>query len=221
MRAAIAQAHLREFKSACESFISASQAWEKAPGTLVPTDVRSKAWLELSHGSEAVASEPVVEHYYDSLLRFALSLTHSEADARDLTQQTFYTWSTKGWQLRDEKKVKTWLFTTLHRAFLQIKRRKARFPHYELCEVHTELPCISAEEVSGLDSAELLAALSKVDESFRAPVALFYLEDYPYKEIAAILDIPLGTVKSRIARGITQLKKILVVDPCWAQLMAA
>ena len=55
----------------------------------------------------------------------------------------------------------------------------------------------------------MLEALAKVDEIYQAPVALFYLEDCPYKEIAEILDIPIGTVKSRMARGIAQLQSIL------------
>ncbi len=62
-----------------------------------------------------------------------------------------------------------------------------------------------------LDAATVLQALSRLDESFQAPLALFYLEDCSYKEIAAALQLPLGTVKSRISRGIVQLHKML--DP--------
>ncbi len=217
MMAIIAQTKLGEVKSGWELFVGGSPAEEK----VAQTESRSEAWFQPGNPSEALPFEAVVESYYGPLFKFALSLTHSEADACDLTQHTFYTWSTKGSQLRDAAKVKTWLFTILHRAFLQTKRRQARFPHYQLEEVDTELPCIAAEEASRLDSAEVLDALAKIDESFRAPVALFYLEDCPYKEIAAILDIPLGTVKSRIARGITQLKKALSVDPCYGRHMAA
>ena len=57
--------------------------------------------------------ESVVASYYEPLYQFAFSLTRTEADACDLTQQTFYVWATKGHQLRDVSKVKTWLFTTL------------------------------------------------------------------------------------------------------------
>ena len=73
--------------------------------------------------------ESVVAHYYEPLYQFAFGLTRVEADACDLTQQTFYVWATKGHQLRDQTKVKTWLFTTLHRAFLESRRRQVRFPH--------------------------------------------------------------------------------------------
>src|SRR4029079_5589882 len=139
--------------------------------------------------------EGLVEKYYRSLYQFAFSLSQSEAEACDLTQQTFYIWASKGHQLRDSSKVKSWLFTTLHREFLESRRRQTRFPHYELSEVEPELPNISPARVNQLDSAQVLQALSAVDEVYQAPVALFYLEDYSYKEIADILNVPLGTVK--------------------------
>jgi RNA polymerase sigma-70 factor (ECF subfamily) len=141
-----------------------------------------------------------------------MSLTRSEADARDLTQQTFHTWATKGHQLRDISKVKTWLFTTLHREFLVGRRRGGRFPHHNLEEVSQELPVHSPEFANRVDAAQVLIALAEVDEAFQAAVALFYLEDWSYKEIAKILGVPLGTVKSRIARGIVQLRGILSLD---------
>ncbi len=154
--------------------------------------------------------ESIVARYYEPLYQFAFSLTRAEADACDLTQQTFYVWATKGHQLRDRTKVKTWLFTTLHRGFLEIRRRQTRFPHYELSEVSPELPALSPSLINRLDSAQVLQALSQVDEVYQAPVALFYLEDCSYKDIAEILDVPIGTVKSRMARGIAQLQKILL-----------
>jgi RNA polymerase sigma-70 factor (ECF subfamily) len=157
--------------------------------------------------------ESLVEQYYRPLYQFAFSLTRSESEACDLTQQTFYIWAAKGHQLRDASKVKSWLFTTLHREFLETHRRQARFPHFELSQVDAELPTISPTRVTQLDAAQVLQALGQVDEVYQAPVALFYLEDYAYKEIAEILHVPIGTVKSRIARGIAQLQKALGGGP--------
>jgi len=162
-----------------------------------------------ANAATAADLEDLVAAHYEALYRFAFSLTHSEADACDLTQQTFHIWATKGCQLRDVTKVKTWLFTTLHRLFLQIRRRETRFHHCELTQSESELPTVSPASVDHLDSVTVLEALAQVDEAFQAPVALYYLEDCPYKEIARILDVPMGTVKSRIARGIAQLSKLL------------
>ena len=157
--------------------------------------------------------EDLVARYYRSLYQFAFSLTQAEAEACDLTQETFYIWATKGNQLRDVTKVKSWLFTTLHREFLESRRRQTRFPHFELGQVDSELPQIAPARVNQLDSARVLQALKQVDQVYQAPVSLFYLEDCSYKEIADILDVPMGTVKSRMARGIAQLHKALADIP--------
>jgi RNA polymerase sigma-70 factor (ECF subfamily) len=153
--------------------------------------------------------EELVASHYGPLYQFAFSLTRVEADACDLTQQTFYIWAAKGHQLRDETKVKTWLFTTLHREFLSSRRHQARFPHVELENASAELPAVSPATINQLDSAQLLEALGQLDEVYRSAVMLFYLEDYSYNEIAGILGVPLGTVKSRLARGLQRLHFLL------------
>jgi len=153
-----------------------------------------------------VEFEELVDRHYAALYRFALSLSGKENDARDLTQQTFYLWAAKGHHLRDASKVKSWLFTTLYREFLQSHRRTSRFPHYELEEMTEELPNLTPAVVSGVDAAAVRNALEQLPPAFKGPLALFYLEDYSYQEIADTLEIPLGTVKSRIARGINQLQ---------------
>ena len=159
--------------------------------------------------SSAPDFETLVEQHYRRMYQFAYNLTQDEAEAYDLTQQTFLKWARKGHQLRDPSKVKTWLFTTLHREFLQARRKEARFPHHELDKVEHELPTIPPATVDQLDAATVVASLAQVSEPFRAPLALFYLDDHSYKEIAEILDVPVGTVQSRIARGKSQLYKLL------------
>ncbi len=157
--------------------------------------------------------ETLVERHYGALYRFALSLTRQESDAADLTQQAFLIWARKGHQLRDRSKARTWLFTTLHRLFIEFRRRADRFAGEPLDETKPDLPTFSPAQARQVDVETLLAALGDMDEVFRAPVALFYLEDYPYLEIAEILGVPLGTVKSRISRGIAQLQQRLSEPP--------
>jgi RNA polymerase sigma-70 factor (ECF subfamily) len=157
--------------------------------------------------------EHLVEQFHAPLYRFALSLCRSETEAGDLVQETFYLWAAKGHQLADPAKVKSWLFTTLHREFLGKRRRSTRFPHHELAEVEAELPEVPPELPAQIDWAVLSGCLGRMDPIFHAPVALFYLEDHSYNEIAGILGIPLGTVKSRIARGIAQLQQMLKERP--------
>src|SRR5258707_1113852 len=140
--------------------------------------------------------EGLVNLYYPSLYRFALSLTRHEGDACDLTQQTFYIWAQKGHQLLDRAKVKSWLFTTLHREYLQHRRKVARHSDVDLSEAEHELPETPTTPLSSVDGEAVLEALARLDRTFQAPVTLFYIEDYSYADIAQILEIPLGTVKS-------------------------
>src|SRR5258706_4160887 len=154
--------------------------------------------------------EELVSQHYEQLYRFALSLTRAEADACDLTQQTFYIWATKGQQLRDRSKVKSWLFTILHREFLNIRARAVRLPHRELSEENEDLPTILPDAVNRLDAARVLEFLGQVQEPYQAALSLFYLEDYSYLEIAAILEVPLGTIRSRISRGLAQLQRLIL-----------
>src|SRR5260370_29066888 len=112
--------------------------------------------------SDGLDFDCLVSRYYGPLYQFAFSLTRTEADACDLTQQTFYIWATKGHQLRDGSKVKTWLFTTLHREFLNMRRKIVRFPHFELSEMNQELPTISPKMVNALDGAQIVDLLGQI-----------------------------------------------------------
>jgi RNA polymerase sigma factor (sigma-70 family) len=162
--------------------------------------------------ADSVDFESLVAQYYGPLYQFAFSLTRAEADACDLTQQTFYIWAVKGDQLLDPTKVKTWLFTTLHREFLGLRRRQTRHPHVELEQAAADLPPVPPGAMTRLDAAQVLEALSRVNDTYQAPVALFYLQDCSYLEIAEILGVPVGTVKSRLARGLAQLQQRLACD---------
>jgi len=153
--------------------------------------------------------EDVVKRYYRPLYQFALNLTHAASEAADMTQQAFYLWATRGHQLREDSKVKTWLFTTLHREFLRARRQERRFPHYELEDVCIELPSVEPLLADTLDATRVLEALARLPAQYKAPVTLFYLREHSYKEIADILGVPVGTVQSRIARGKSQIQRML------------
>jgi RNA polymerase sigma-70 factor (ECF subfamily) len=152
----------------------------------------------------------LVDAHYASLYRFALSLARNSADAGDLVQQTFFIWATKGHGLREAAKAKSWLFTTLYREFLRGRRRDARATSLEdLPPGEADVAAEEVDRVARLDAATVMAALQTVEEVFRAPLTLFYLEDLSYQEIAAALDVPIGTVMSRLSRGKMQLRAAL------------
>jgi RNA polymerase sigma-70 factor (ECF subfamily) len=157
--------------------------------------------------------EEIVDRFYPMLYRFALSLARNEADACDLTQETFSIWAEKGHLLRDSSKAKSWLFTTLYREFLSNRRRETRWPQEEISEVENELPCAMPETVEHLEAGQVMAALQTIEENFRAPLVLFYLQDHSYEEIAQILEIPIGTVMSRLSRGKQKLQQAFLHPP--------
>jgi RNA polymerase sigma-70 factor (ECF subfamily) len=162
--------------------------------------------------SSEVFSQLVDAHYLP-LYRFALSLAKNSADAGDLVQQTFFIWATKGHGLRETTKAKSWLFTTLYREFLRGRRREARATSIEdLPPGETDVAAEEIDRVAKMDAASVVAALHQVDEVFRAPLTLFYLEDLSYQEIAETLEVPIGTVMSRLSRGKAQLRAALVVE---------
>lgn len=153
--------------------------------------------------------QQLVDRQYAPLYRFGLTLAKSEAEAADLTQQTFFLWASKGHQLRDRNKAKSWLFTTLYREFLNKRRHDIRFPHIELDEMNENDVAVSPN-VNALDSTVVVEALRELEEPFRAVLTLFYLEQFSYQEIAEVLDIPIGTVMSRLSRGKAQLRQRLL-----------
>jgi RNA polymerase sigma-70 factor, ECF subfamily len=152
----------------------------------------------------------LVDRFYPMLYRFALSLSRNEPDACDLTQHTFSVWASKGHSLRDASKVKTWLFTTLYRQFISTRRHEQRWPKEEISTVEDELPAVAPETVDSLESGQVMEALQCLDETFRVPIVLFYLQEHTYDEIARILDIPIGTVMSRLSRARQKLQQALL-----------
>jgi RNA polymerase sigma factor (sigma-70 family) len=145
--------------------------------------------------------EKIVTLYHHDLYRFAYSLAGNTDDACELTQEAYYRLLSNDGQLRDPTKIKAWLFTTLYRVFLRQKHRIARFPHLTISSVEHELPVLTPKMVNEMDGLFVMEALLEIDEHYRAPLVLFYLQNLSYREIAEILDVPIGTVMSRLSRS--------------------
>ena len=177
------------------------------------TGVASSATVSVMKPSMA-ARDPVdldqaVRMHYKKVYHFALHLARQPDDAADLTQYAYEQLARKHRQIADPGKVKSWLQTTLYRKFIDQRRRIIRFPKVEFKE--EALPQDRPEERPGnrLDSETALQALHQLDEDLRAPLSLFYLDSCSYREIAEILDLPVGTVMSRLYRGKQKLYQVL------------
>ena len=158
--------------------------------------------------------EDLVDAHYQALYRFGMSLVRDPDIASDLVQETFCIWAAKGHQLIDRSKAKTWLFTTLHREFLSHRRKSSRFSDEPINEkTSANLTANEEDAERQMDGQRALELLGELDETYRAPVALFYLQQHSYKEIAEILDVPIGTVMSRLSRGKELLRRRMTAEP--------
>lgn len=155
----------------------------------------------------------IVDSYYQPLYRFAISLCRNDFEAQDLTQQTFYLWASRGHQLRDGSKVKSWLFTTLYREFLGVRKKSSRYESVEQEAIEQIADAPAPAQLDGVDGDGVLRALMQIEETYRTPLMLFYLKDHSYKQISEVLGLPIGTVMSRLSRGKQQLKQILSQSP--------
>jgi DNA-directed RNA polymerase specialized sigma24 family protein len=93
--------------------------------------------------------------------------------------------------------------------FLGWKRREASLPHYEIASVEGELPPVTPDMVDKLQNEAVSESLLEVEERYRVPLALYYFENHSYAEIAGMLDIPIGTLMSRLSRGKEMMRKSL------------
>jgi RNA polymerase sigma-70 factor (ECF subfamily) len=148
----------------------------------------------------------------DSLYRTALRLTHSRADAEDLVQDTFLRAFRSAGQFKPGTNLRAWLFTILHNAARNRARDRAR----DHVTVDSEAVERAGETASaGIDPAatpeslllrdtltpDLQAAVDALPQAFREAVWLRDVEEFSYAEIAEMLQVPAGTVMSRISRG--------------------
>jgi len=155
------------------------------------------------------AVQRLVEDHYTALYRYAYRLTGSAGDAEDLTQETFCQAQLKLNQLRDQTRVKGWLFSILRNAYLH--RRRAR-RHEGLVSLDGVAEPVerTSEPLPEVDPGRLQQALDEMPEEFRTPIILYFFEEFSYREIAEHMEVPLGTVMSRLARAKAHLRARLL-----------
>src|SRR5205823_5109385 len=141
--------------------------------------------------------------------RYAYRLSGAAADAEDLTQEAFCKAQAQLGSLRDPDRAKPWLFAILRNAYLHRARSDRAHKQVPLDAVG-ELPGDCPPEVPEVGTEELQRALNDLPEGFRTPVILFYFEDMSYRDIAEQMDLPIGTVMSRLARAKAHLRDRLV-----------
>jgi RNA polymerase sigma-70 factor (ECF subfamily) len=168
--------------------------------------------------------EALVNQHLDGLYGTALRLTRNRATAEDLVQDTFL----KAWRsfrtFQAGTNARAWLYKILMNAYIDSYRRSSRAPemvdHEDVGDFYLYAKAQESDEfrragdpeeilLSKIMDADVSEALEQVPEPFRAAVVLADLQDFSYREIAEILDIPIGTVMSRLYRGRRHLQRLL------------
>lgn len=154
--------------------------------------------------------------HLDGLYSFAMTLTHDPTTAEDLVQDTWLRAVRHAHQFAPGTQCKAWLFTILRNLWLNQVRRENHGPRFEELDEEREQ---SLEDGINLDPQVLYLreetrttvrqALSRMPWEYREIVVLRDMEDFSYREIAEMLDCPIGTVMSRLARARRKLRELL------------
>lgn len=166
-------------------------------------------------GSQRSVQKLVDEHYL-SLYRYAYRLTGAAADAEDLTQEAFCKAQRQLGQLRDGTRARGWLFSILRNAYLHRLRAERQHREVSLDGVG-DLPETPPTPLPEVEPERLRQALSELPETFRTPIILYYFEDFSYRDIAEQMELPIGTVMSRLARAKVYLRSRLGQPPVLAE----
>lgn len=161
-----------------------------------------------SSGPTALDVTTLVALHHAAVYRYACRLCGCPTEAEDLAQQTFLIAQRKLHQIREPARACSWLLAVVRSCFLKSIRKPRPVPAQNI-ELDVDQVADETPSTDDVDREQLAAALAELPEEFRLVVLMFYFEDLPYQEIAAELEIPIGTVMSRLSRAKGHLRKKL------------
>lgn len=169
-------------------------------------------WNEIAENADSGAKRLVAE-YGNRLFTAALCIVQDDSEAEDLVFRTFERAILKIGQYDGRCQFFSWLYSVmLNFRRMDLRRKGANALDFMEELPETEVPAPDPAEALALksDAASVRAAIARLAEPLRTVVGLHYFEDFDLKEIAALLDLPLGTVKFRLYRARKELARMLL-----------
>lgn len=159
----------------------------------------------------------LVERHQTRVFNVALRVLGNPEDARDATQDAFVSMLRKLSQFRGESEFTTWLHRVTVNSCYDILRKRRRQPMLRLVADEDDPipetgPPVADHADATVDSIDVSRALQLIPEEYRVTLVLAEIQDLPYEEIARVLDVPIGTVKSRVHRGRIALARAMGLD---------
>lgn len=183
--------------------------------------------MEISNISKTIALFPrktrtsekfweLADAHLAFLYNMALRYSRNHYDAEDLVQETLYIAFKKFDQLREEKKFKSWLFAILRNSYLKDRRHNRKIMQSEYDDsidyidaLETAAKQIDIESAyeQKIASEQIQQLIDELPEKQKTPLLLYYVSDMSYQEISETMEVPIGTVMSRLSRGKQILKQ--------------
>lgn len=172
---------------------------EPADGDLVTMTLRGN--------SEAFAT--LVERYDRAVYHLAYRTLHDVEEARDATQEAFFKAFRSLRTFKPGSKFSTWIFAIAYHACCDRLNQRKRYSNEELPDSADAAPGPEHQVIALDEAARLRAAIDALPEKYRTVITLFHLQGKQYEEIAKVLELPMGTVKTHLFRAKEQLRRLL------------
>jgi RNA polymerase sigma-70 factor (ECF subfamily) len=163
--------------------------------------------------SAAVDLTTLIVSHHAAVYRYAYRLCGCPTEAEDLTQQAFLVAHQKLAQLREAERACSWLLAIVRSSFLK-SVRKARPEPMANVDWIVDDESGNTDGQEEIDPQALTTAVGEIPDEFRVVLLMFYFEELSYQEIAAELEIPIGTVMSRLSRAKGHLRRRLMTTDC-------
>lgn len=174
-------------------------------------ELESRRWLsEMAAGRES-ALEQFYRHYHSQVHHFALRLVNNNADAAEIANETMLEVWRAAARFAGESRVRTWLFGIVNHRAIDLLRRRRHTVSTELDDIIDDSPaCSVADAIGGAqDATQIRHCVEQLPERQRAVVHLAFFEELSYPEVAEVLKVPVGTIKTRIMHAKQRLQHCL------------